>query len=62
MASPWNPFVGVLTLAVTVMSALLILTAALASPDEPLRQLYVRAGAVGVLLSFLLRIAYLAMK
>lgn len=57
-----NPYVGVLTLSVTIVSALLVLTAALASPEEPLRQLYVRAGAVGVLLSFLLRIAYLAMK
>lgn len=62
MGSSYSPYVGVLTLAVTVMSALLILTAALASPEEPLRQLYVRAGAVGVLLSFLLRIAYLTAK
>lgn len=62
MGSSWNPYVGVLTLAVTVMSALLILTAALASPEEPLRQLYFRAGAVGVLLSFLLRLAYLTAR
>jgi len=62
MGSSWSPFVGVLTLSVTVLSALLVLTAALASPEEPLRQLYFRAGAIGVLVCFLLRFAYLTMK
>ena len=62
MATSGNPFLGVLTLSVTLVSALLVLTAALVSPEEPLRQLYFRAGAIGVLVCFLLRFAYLTMK